>query len=317
MDAIEPESRIWIAGHRGLLGRALERRLRTKGHANLLTPSRGELDLTRQDDVEAFVARERPDYVFLAAGRVGGLPENQRSPADLIYENLAIQTAVMRAAQRRGVRGLLMFGSSCMYPREAPQPLAEEALWTGPLEPTSRAYATAKLAGVELCRAIARQHGLRFRVLIPATLYGPHDHFGTPRAHVVPALMERLHAAREAALASVSVLGTGRPRRELLHCDDAAEAACVLLSAPEAPDVANAGTGSDLPIAELARTLADVVGYAGELRFDASAPDGAPRKLLDAGRLRALGWRPRVALVPGLVETYAWYRKHRAEGRPA
>jgi len=277
---------------------------------NLLTPARAELDLTRQLDVERFVAEARPEYVFLAAARVGGLPENQRVPADLIHENLAIETAVLGAARRERVRGLVLFGSSCMYPREAAQPLAEEALLSGPLEPTSRAYAVAKLAGVELCRAVAQQDGLRFRVLIPATLYGPHDHFGTSRAHVIPALMERLHAARSAGRDSVPVLGTGQARREFLHVDDAAAAAVCLMSAEDAPVVVNAGAGSDLSILELARLIARTVGFAGRLDFDAAAPDGAPRKLLDSARSTALGWQPRVELAAGLAQTYDWYRKH-------
>jgi len=251
--------------------------------------------------------------VFLAAARVGGLPENQRAPADLIQENLAIESAVLGAARRQRVRGLVLFGSSCMYPRDGAQPLVEDALLSGPLEPTSQAYAVAKLAGVEMCRAVAQQDGLRFRVLIPATLYGPHDHFGTTRAHVVPALMERLHAARRAERPSVTVLGTGRARREFLYVDDAAAAAIVLMSAEQAPGIANASPGTDLSILELARLIARTVGYTGELAFDTSAPDGAPRKQLDAARLGALGWRPRVALDAGLAQTYDWYCKHVAD----
>jgi GDP-L-fucose synthase len=203
-----------------------------------------------------------------------------------------------------------------MYPREGAQPLAEDALLSGPIEPTSRAYAVAKLAGVEFCRAVAQQDGLRFRVLIPATLYGPHDHFGTTRAHVIPALIERFHAARVERRASVTVLGTGRARREFLHVDDAAAAAVALLSAAEAPVVVNAGAGSDLSIRELAQLIARTVGFAGELAFDASAPDGAPRKLLDSTRMAALGWQPRVALESGLAQTYDWYRKHVDGKRP-
>ena len=303
---MDRQDTIFIAGHQGLLGRALVRALGAAGYEKLLQVPRSDVDLTRQSDVEALFRRERPAYVFLAAGRVGGIVANQKSPADFIYENLAIQSAVLSAAHEFGVEGLCFFGSSCMYPRDL-ECIREDDLGTGVIEPTSRAYATAKISGVELCRAYRAQHGRRFFTLVPATLYGAHDHFGSDRAHVVPALIERFHAAARSGAESVTVLGTGRAKREFSFVDDAADAAIFCMQSGADLDLLNAGSGEEISIGDLARLIARVVGYAGEIRFDSDATDGAPRKLLDSDRLRALGWQPRTTLAEGLERTYAWY----------
>jgi GDP-L-fucose synthase len=303
---------VFVAGHRGLLGRALMRRLEAAGFARVLTADRAALDLTDGPAVRAFFERERPDYVLLAAARVGGIVANQRHPVDFLATNLAIELSVLAAADAVETKGLVLFGSSCMYPREAAQPMREDALYGGPLEPTSQAYAVSKLAGLELCRAYRREHGRLFFAMVPATLYGPYDHFGMERAHVIPALMTRFHQARVQGAPSVTVLGSGRPLREFLHCDDAADAALFLLGCREELDLINAGSGDEVSIGELAREIASVVGYRGEIRFDPSAPDGAPRKLLDSAALRALGWKPRVMLPDGLREAYQWYGRQPA-----
>jgi GDP-L-fucose synthase len=307
--------RIFVAGHRGLLGRALLRVLGERGHTDVICATQAELDLASAREVDTFFARERPDRVLLAAARVGGIVANRREPADMLRENLAIELCMLDAAHRHGVERLVMFGSSCMYPRIDDRAIAPSDLWAGPLEPTSRAYATAKLAGVELCRAYREQHGARFSVLVPATLYGPHDHFGTARAHVIPALIERVLAARAASAPEVTVLGTGRALREFLHCDDAARAALSLLECDSAPDLVHAGSGEEVTVAALAARIAKLCGYHGALRFDSSAPDGAARKLLDSSTMRALGWRPRISLADGLRETAAWYERERAARR--
>lgn len=306
--------RIFVAGHRGLLGRALVKRLRASGYRRLLLATHAELDLRRPSDVLDWFRRERPDHVFLAAALVGGIVANQKRPAELVSRNLEIETAVIAAAHATDVQGLCLFGSSCMYPRDARQPMAEDLIGTGPVEPTSRAYAAAKLAGLELCRAYRSQYGRRFYTLVPATLYGPHDHFGTERAHVIPALLERFHRAARDGSAAVTVLGSGRPRREFLFVDDAADAALLCMESAADLDVLNAGSGEEVTIDALARQIADVVGYTGQIRFDRDAPDGAPRKLLDSRRLRALGWIPKVALPEGLERAYAGYVEAHGEG---
>lgn len=298
-------AKIFVAGHRGQLGRALVRALRERGFERLLLIPRSELDLRDARAVEARLRAERPDCVLLAAARVGGIAENQRVPADLIRDNLCIETSVIEAARLAGVQRLLLFGSSCMYPKHAEQPLREDALWGGALEPTSRAYATAKLAGVELCRAYRSQHGSRFHVMVPATLYGPDDHFGAERAHVIPALIARFAVAVRQRATSVTLLGSGRARREFLHADDAARAALALLECDSPPELANVGSGEEISIRELAERIARIAGFGGEILFDGAAPDGAPRKLLDSSRIRSLGWAPRIALERGLRDAYA------------
>jgi GDP-L-fucose synthase len=304
---VDRAARIFVAGHRGQLGRALVRALRERGFERLLLLSRAELDLRDARAVEQRFCAERPDCVLLAAATVGGIAENQRVPADLIRDNLCIQTSVIEAARQAGVRRLLLFGSSCMYPKLADQPLREDALWSGPLEPTSRAYATAKLAAVELCRAYRGQHGCGFHVMVPATLYGPDDHFGAERAHVIPALIARFVDAVRSGAGTVELLGSGRARREFLHADDAARAALCLLDCDAPPELVNAGSGEEISIRELAERIARIAGFSGQIRFDGAAPDGAPRKLLDSSRVRGLGWEPRIDLERGLREAHAAY----------
>lgn len=307
---LDRSARIFVAGHRGLLGRALVRRLESAGFAHILTAERATLDLRDSAAVRRFFERERPEHVLLAAARVGGIVANQRHPIEFLETNLAIELAVIGAADAVEAKGLVLFGSTCMYPRDAEQPMRVESLYHGPLEPTSQAYAVAKLAGVELCRSYRRERGRRFFTMVPATLYGPHDHFGMERAHVIPALLTRFRDAERAGTPVVTVLGSGRARREFLHVDDAADAALFLLGHDEALDVIHVGSGDEISIADLAREIARVVGYEGRIEHDLSAPDGAPRKLLDSSAIRALGWKPAVPLADGLRSAYDWYARH-------
>ncbi len=304
---MEPASRIYVAGHRGLVGSALLRRLRRAGFTNLIVRTRSELDLTDQAAVERFFQIERPDYVFLAAARVGGIHANRTYPAEFIYENLAIQTNVIHAAWRHGVRKLLFLGSSCIYPKHAPQPIREEYLLSGPLEPTNQPYAVAKIAGLEMCRAYRRQYGFNAISLMPTNLYGPGDNFDLETSHVLPAMIRKFHEAKLAASPKVVLWGTGTPRRELLHVDDLADAALFLMERYDGEDPINVGTGEDLSIRELAELVRAVVGFPGEIVFDPSMPDGTPRKLLDVSRLHALGWRHRISLREGIELTYRWF----------
>ena len=305
---MKPGARIFVAGHRGLLGRALLRRLEREGCGDPLVRSRVELDLTQAALVHEFFETQRPEYVFVAAARVGGIQENESHPAELIHENLVIETAILEAAQRTDVSGLVLFGSTCMYPRSCQQPMREDHLWTGPLEPTSQAYAVAKLAGLELCRAYRKQHGRRFFMMVPPTLFGPHDHFEGESGHVVSQLLRRFHEASTKRLATVTVLGSGRPRREFLHCDDAADAAVFLMSSKADLDLVNVGWGEDTSITALAELIAKITGFEGEIVLDPSAPDGAPAKRLDVTRIRRLGWSPSIDLEAGLAATYAWLK---------
>ncbi len=309
------DSRIFVAGHRGLAGSALVRALAASGYANLITRGHAELDLTDQAAVRVFFQAERPDHVFLAAARVGGILANSTHPAQFIRDNLAIQTNVIHEAWAAGVDRLLFLGSSCIYPRLCPQPMREEHLLTGPLEPTNRAYAVAKIAGIEMCASYNRQYGARFLAAMPTNLYGPCDTYDLENSHVIPALIRKMHEAKAAGAAEVVVWGTGTARREFLFSDDMAEACVLLMALPEAEFTAqleqgefpliNVGSGADQAVAELARLIAEVVGYGGELAFDASRPDGMPLKRLDVSRLFALGWRPRVELGQGLALAYA------------
>ena len=307
---MKPEARIYVAGHRGLVGSAICRRLEQAGFRNLIRRTRQELDLLSQAQVERFFAEERPEYVFLAAARVGGIQANRTRPAEFIYENLAIEVNVIEAARRWGVRKLLFLGSSCIYPRLAPQPIPESALLTGPLEPTNEAYAVAKIAGLKMCQAYRRQYGFDAIALMPTNLYGPGDNFDLETGHVLAALIRRFDEAREQGRASVRLWGTGTPRREFLHVDDLAEAALFLMENYTGEEIINVGCGEDLTIAELARLVADIVGYQGEIEFDPSMPDGVPRKLLDVSRLFALGWRPKISLREGIAQTWRWWREH-------
>jgi GDP-L-fucose synthase len=300
-------SRIFVAGHRGLIGSALLRRLRTEGYAKLLTRTRAELDLTDPGQVERFFASEAPEYVFLAAGKVGGIEANRMAPADFIRTNLAIQTSVLPAAHANGVRKLVFFGSTCMYPRDASQPMPEESLMSGRLEATSDAYAVAKLAGLMMCEAYNRQHGTRFVTLIPASAYGPHDHFDGANAHVLAALMRKFHEASVLGT-PVVVWGTGSSRREFIHVDDVVDACLFVMRTDTPHTVLNVGVGDEIAIRDLAARIMAIIGRDLEFTFDRTRPDGAPRKLLDSSRLRRLGWSPKMSLADGIVRTYAWYR---------
>ena len=312
---MEKNEKIYIAGHRGLVGSAILRRLRAQGHENILTADREELDLTEQAQVRRFFEREKPDYVILAAAKVGGIHANNTYPAEFIYQNLMIEANIIEATWRSGVKRLLFLGSSCIYPREAEQPMREEALLTGPLEPTNEPYALAKISGIKLCESYNRQYGTDFRSVMPTNLYGPGDNFHPQNSHVIPALMRRFHEAKVRGDERVTVWGTGNPMREFLHVDDMAEASLFVLELdvetyqknthPMLSHI-NIGTGKDCTIRELAETMKRVVGFEGELVFDASKPDGAPRKLLDVSRLEKMGWRYRIELADGLASTYDW-----------
>jgi GDP-L-fucose synthase len=307
---LNPDSLIYVAGHRGLVGSAICRRLERAGYRRILTRPREALDLTAQAAVEAFFGEHRPEYVFLAAARVGGIQANRLRPAQFLYENLAIELNTIHAAWKHGTRKLLYLGSSCIYPKHAPQPIPESALLTGPLEPTNEPYAIAKIAGLKMCEAYRRQYGFPSICLMPTNLYGPGDNFDLETSHVLPALIRRFHEARERGAASVTLWGTGAARREFLHVDDLADAAVFLMERYEGEETLNVGCGEDLTIRELALLVAEVVRYRGAIRFDPSMPDGTPRKLLDVSRLRALGWRPRIGLRAGIEQTYRWYLEH-------
>ncbi len=320
--ALNPQSRIYVAGHRGLAGSAIVRNLEQAGYRNLLLRTHADLELTDREAVRRFFEQEKPEYVFLAAARVGGILANSTHPAEFVYENLAIQTNVVHESWRAGVKRLLFLGSSCIYPRACTQPIKEEFLLTGPLEPTNRPYAIAKIAGIEMCWGYNRQYGTRFVAAMPTNLYGPGDNYDLAGSHVLPALIRKLHEAAVRGDTEAIVWGTGNPRREFLYSDDMA-AACVhvltladaqfdtLLSDTE-PPLINIGCGEDLTIAELARTVARVVGYSGTLRFDHSKPDGTPQKLLDTRRINALGWQPAVPLLAGIGFAYRDFVNTRA-----
>lgn len=307
---MEFNSRVFVAGHRGLAGSAILRHLAAKGHRNLIVRSRAELDLRSSADVDQFFSSERPEFVFLAAAKVGGILANSRYPADFISENLAIQLNVIQAAWRYGVKKLQFLGSSCIYPKFAPQPLSEDSLLTGALEPTNEWYAIAKIAGLKLCQAYRRQYGFKCIALMPTNLYGPGDNFDLENSHVLPALLRKFHEAKVANCSHVSLWGTGTPRREFLHVDDLASAAVFLMKCYDSSEILNVGVGYDVTIAELAMLVAECVGYRGDLVFDSSKPDGTPRKLLDVSKLSNLGWSPSIALADGIRSTYAWFLQH-------
>jgi GDP-L-fucose synthase len=300
--------RVYIAGDRGMAGSAVVDRFSREG-CEIVTARRAEVDLRRQAETEAWLEAKRPEVVVVAAATVGGILANSTRPAEFIYDNLAIETNLIEAARRVGVTKLLFLGSSCIYPREAPQPMREEALLTGPLEPTNEWYAIAKIAGIKLCQAYRRQYGCDFIAAMPTNLYGPGDNFDLTSSHVVPALMAKLHRAKAEARDSVEIWGSGRPRREFLHVEDMADALVHLLKHYSGEGHVNVGCGTDLTIAELAQLIARVVGYEGAFRYDASKPDGTPQKLLDVSRLAELGWRASIGLEAGLARTYAWYLK--------
>ena len=300
-------AKVYIAGHRGLAGSALMRRLEAGGYGNLVTRTHAELDLGNPRAVADFFAAERPEVVLLAAARVGGILANDTYPADFIRENLLIQTTVIHQSFVHGVKKLLFLGSSCIYPRLCPQPMKEEYLLTGALEPTNSAYAVAKISGVEMCRAYNRQHGTFFLPVMPTNLYGPNDNFHDTDSHVLPALIRRFHEAKVQNTPQVTIWGAGTARREFLHADDMADACVFLLEKAATPDLINIGKGTDVTIAELADLVKAKVGYGGQIVFDATKPDGTPRKLLDVSKINAMGWRARIGLSDGIKATYQWY----------
>ena len=313
---MKSESRVYIAGHRGLVGAALRRCCEARGFRNLILREHAQLELRDGHAVERFFAAERPEYVLLAAARVGGIHANDSRPAEFIRDNLLIEANVIDAAWRHGVKKLLFLGSSCIYPKLAPQPLREEYLLTGALEPTNEWYAVAKLAGLKMCQAYRRQYGFQAITLLPTNLYGPHDNFDLDSSHVLPALINKIDAARAAGAARVTLWGTGNPRREFLFVDDLADACLYLMEHYTDDRPINVGCGEDVTIRDLAALIAEVVGCRAGFEFDASRPDGTPRKLLDVSRLTALGWRPQVELRRGIEITYDWYRRHIVQ-RPA
>jgi len=307
--------KLFIAGHQGMVGAALVRRFTGQPGVALCLRSRRELDLTNQAAVEAFYTAERPDVAIIAAAKVGGIHANNTYPADFLFDNLAIAANTIHGAWRAGVRRLLFLGSSCIYPKHAPQPMTEDCLLTSALEPTNEAYAIAKIAGLKLCQYYRRQHGVSFHSAMPTNLYGPGDNYHPRNSHVLPALLRRFHEAREQGLPEVVAWGTGSPRREFLHVDDLADACAFLLGQAEPPDWINVGTGTDVTIRELTELVAEFTGYRGRIVWDATKPDGTPRKLMDVSRLSALGWRARVDLRTGVERTYASFREELAAGR--
>jgi GDP-L-fucose synthase len=306
---------IYVAGHNGLVGAAIVRRLRSEGASRLLLRTHDELDLRRQSDVERFFDEQRPQYVFLAAGKVGGIEANRSLPAQFLRDNLQIQTNVIEAAYRYGARKLLFLGSSCIYPRLAPQPIPEDSLLTGPLEPTNEWYAIAKIAGLKMCQAYRHEFQFDAICVMPTNLYGPGDNFNLADSHVLAALVRKCHEAKLRHAETVEVWGSGTPRREFLHVDDLADACSYLMRVYSDESPINIGWGRDVSIAELARLVADTVGFKGELRFDRSMPDGTPRKLLDTSRLTTLGWQPKITLDAGLASTYDWFCAHQEQLR--
>ena len=298
------DAKVYVAGHRGMVGSALVRRLQQGGYGRLVLRSRAELDLLDQRAVHAFLAEECPDVVFVAAAKVGGIAANDRCRADFLYENLAIQNHLIHGAHAAGVGRLLFLGSSCIYPRDCPQPIREDSLLTGPLEPTNEPYAVAKIAGIKLCESYRRQYGRRYVSVMPTNLYGPNDNYDLATSHVLPALLRKAHEAKQRGDRELVVWGSGRPRREFLHADDLADACVHLMASGYDGPLLNIGCGADVTIRELAETVMRVVGFAGRIVFDASQPDGTPRKLLDVSRLAALGWRARIPLEAGIRRTY-------------
>ncbi len=307
------EQRVFVAGHRGMVGAAITRELQRRGYGNVITRSRAELDLENQNQVHRFFSTTPVDVVYLAAAKVGGILANQTHPVEFLYKNLMIQCNVIRAAHAAGVRKLLFLGSSCIYPREAPQPIHEDALLTGPLESTNEPYAIAKIAGLKLCEAYQREYGARFICAMPTNLYGPHDNYDLQNSHVLPALIRKFHEGREAGQNAVTIWGTGAPLREFLYVDDLAQACVMLMEHPDAEGIYNIGAGQDISIADLARLVARVVGYTGEIVYDTSKPDGTPRKLMDSSRMQALGWKPEISLTHGITLAYGHFLRERTQ----
>ncbi len=311
-------SKIFIAGHRGLVGSAILRRIESEDYSNLLVKTRKELDLTRQEHVERFFEREKPEYVFLAAAKVGGILANNTYPAEFIYSNIVIQTNVINASYLSGVKKLLFLGSSCIYPKFAPQPMKEEYLLTGELEPTNEPYAVAKIAGIKMCQAYNRQYGTNFISVMPTNLYGSFDNFDVETSHVLPALIRKFHDAKlqsaQSGSQSVILWGTGTPSREFLYVDDLADACVFLMGHYDDSEIINIGVGEDISIRELAMLIKEIVGYEGEVVYDSSKPDGTPRKLLDVSKLHSLGWRAKTSLEDGIKKTYEWFLNNKCRG---
>jgi GDP-L-fucose synthase len=301
------DAAIFVAGERGLVGSAIVRALRARGFSNLASAPRAALDLREQSAVERFFAERRPEYVFMAAAKVGGILANDTYPADFIRDNLLIQNNLIDASYRHGARKLCFLGSSCVYPRLAPQPLREDSLLSGPLEPTNQWYAIAKIAGLKMCEAYSRQYGFNAISVMPTNLYGPGDNFDHETSHVLPALIRKFHAAKEAHSDTVTIWGSGTPRREFLHVDDLADALLFLMERYDSADLINVGWGEDVTIAELAALVRDVVGFDGAIELDRSKPDGTPRKLMDVTKMTGLGWKPKIALADGIRSTYRWF----------
>lgn len=306
---MKKESKIYVAGHRGLVGSAIVRKLQSEGYANIITRTRKELDLLDQKAVTEFFANEKPEYVFLAAAKVGGIMANKDYPADFIYKNLQIQNNIIHNSYLNKVTKLVFLGSSCIYPKLAEQPIKEEYLMTGPLEPTNDAYAISKIAGIKMCQSYNKQYGTDYISLMPTNLYGPNDNFDPESSHVLPALIRRFHEAKEINSPSVTVWGSGSPMREFLHVDDLADASVHLMNNYDSTEIVNVGTGEDVTIRELAELIKEIVGYKGELIWDTSKPDGTPRKLLDVSKLHNLGWKHSIELKNGIKDTYEWYLK--------
>ena len=309
---MEKDEKIFVAGHRGLVGSAIVRKLSAEGFTNLLTRSRTEVDLANARSVEDFFRAERPGVVVMAAAKVGGIKANNDRPVEFLLENLEIQNNIIPAAHKHGVRKLLFLGSSCIYPKFAPQPIAEDALLGGPLEPTNEAYAIAKIAGIELCQSYAREYGANFISAMPTNLYGPNDNFDLVTSHVLAALLQKAHEAKISGAREIVVWGSGKPRREFLHVDDLAAACVFLLQKYDDPEIINVGTGEDVSIRELAELICEIVDFEGELTWDANKPDGTPRKLLDISKIRGLGWSPSISLGEGIARTYEWFLKNEA-----
>ena len=306
---MEKESKIYVAGHRGMVGSAIVRKLTSLGYTNLLTRTSSELDLRNQQNVADFFEVEKPEYVFLAAAKVGGIVANNTYRADFLYENLAIQNNIIHGSYVNKVKKLMFLGSSCIYPKLAPQPLKESYLLSGYLEPTNEPYAIAKIAGIKLCQAYAKQYGKNFISAMPTNLYGPNDNFDLRTSHVLPALIRKVHEAKTSGARTVAVWGTGTPRREFLHVDDLADACLFLLNNYDSPEIVNIGCGEDFTIRELVETVCETLGFDGDLIFDTSKPDGTPRKLLNIEKIRSLGWSPRIPLREGILDAYTWFLK--------
>ena len=309
---MQKTDKIYIAGHRGLVGSAIMQALQNRGHTNFVTRTHAELDLTDQQAVRDFYQQEKPDYVFLAAARVGGIVANDSYPAEFIYKNLMIESNLIHSAYENKVKKLLFLGSTCIYPKMAPQPLKEEYLLTGPLEPTNEWYAVAKIAGIKLCQAYRLQYGCNFISVMPTNLFGPNDNFDLTSSHVMPALMRKFHEAKLNNTPQVEVWGTGTPRREFCHVDDCADACIYLMNNYNEAEIVNIGVGKDISIGELAMLVKQTVGYEGEIVFDSTKPDGTPRKLVDATKILGLGWQPDIPLREGIAATYQWYLENKA-----